>query len=156
MTISGIVLATSQTDRKIQLFTSPYPNSTVSLTFTMKVALEGHEDWIRCLDFGRFARLGGGQAQEAGKEGLEEDLVLASGGQDNYIRLWRITQLPPSAPESIVSPHSDGEESKAKLGEGKDLDDDLLDEFERKITGETGRQLSTKAHLISVGEEKEE
>ena len=121
----------------------------------MKVALEGHEDWIRCLDFGRFARLEGGQAQEAGNGGMEEDLVLASGGQDNYIRLWRITQLPPSAPESSASPHSEENKIQGEAGEGKDLDDDLLDEFERKITGETGRQLSTKAHLISVGEEKE-
>ena len=38
--------------------------------------LQGHEDWVRCLD----SRLQG------------EEVILASGGQDSYVRLWRLTR----------------------------------------------------------------
>ena len=38
--------------------------------------LQGHEDWVRCLD----SRLQG------------EEVILASGGQDSYVRLWRLSR----------------------------------------------------------------
>ena len=38
--------------------------------------LPGHEDWVRCLD----SRLEG------------DDVMVASGGQDSYVRLWRLSR----------------------------------------------------------------
>lgn len=63
------------------------------------------------------------------------DLLLASGSQDNYIRLWRIAPVTAAA-------------SAETRGSGLDL----LDEFERKLAGEAGgsAQISTKAHVLSV------
>lgn len=44
--------------------------------------LKGHEDWVRSLAFKRF------------RESDDEDLlILASGSQDRYIRLWKILPL---------------------------------------------------------------
>lgn len=81
-----------------------------------------------------------------------EDLMLASGSQDGYIRLWRVTELSQAltGAESAVA-------SQQKTEESDQLDDDMLDEFERQMTGETGgtarggKQLSTKAHVITLG-----
>ena len=63
------------------------------------------------------------------------DLLLASGSQDNYIRLWRIAPVAAAAP-----------------AEPKGSGLDLLDEFERKLAGEAGgsTQISTKAHVLSI------
>jgi elongator complex protein 2 len=91
------------------------------------ITLEGHEDWVRCLSL----------APCPSATGIGEDLLLASGSQDNYIRLWRIASV--SAPaQSTSSSDANGL--------------DLLDEFERKLAGEAGggSQISTKAHVLSV------
>ena len=38
--------------------------------------MQGHEDWVRCLD-----------SRPQG-----EEVMVASGGQDTYVRLWRLTR----------------------------------------------------------------
>eukprot|EP01125_Pyxidicula_operculata_P019929 TRINITY_DN725_c1_g2_i1.p1 TRINITY_DN725_c1_g2~~TRINITY_DN725_c1_g2_i1.p1 ORF type:complete len:903 (-),score=225.84 TRINITY_DN725_c1_g2_i1:8-2644(-) len=48
--------------------------------FNKVVSLQGHEDWLRCLSFASFG-------------GEHPYLMLASGGQDKRIRLWKVTQL---------------------------------------------------------------
>lgn len=53
-----------------------YTYEPASTSFKEAAALQGHEDWMRCLTF----------ATE--QEGL--DYVLALGSQDRYIRLWRL------------------------------------------------------------------
>lgn len=62
------LLVVGCTDRKVQVWV-PSDNS-----FRRAVMLEGHEDWVRCLAFTTTG----------------SDLLLASGSQDNYVRLWRI------------------------------------------------------------------
>jgi len=52
------------------------PSSSNCLQFTKLVALKGHADWIRCLSFTTCDN---------------GDVLLASGAQDYYIRLWRFT-----------------------------------------------------------------
>ncbi|XP_030381298.1 probable elongator complex protein 2 [Scaptodrosophila lebanonensis] len=72
-----VLLASSGDDETISLWT---PNcraveeDSTAKQFTRVHKLTGHEDWVRGLDFVRDG----------------EDLLLASGSQDNFIRLWRI------------------------------------------------------------------
>lgn len=71
--------------------------------------------------------------------------MLASGSQDNYVRLWRISPVQQSQPVQVSK--TAGEQDANGL--------DLLDEFERKLAGEAGGsvQISTKAHVLSVEED---
>lgn len=71
--------------------------------------------------------------------------MLASGSQDNYVRLWRISPVQQS--QSVQVSKAAGEQDANGL--------DLLDEFERKLAGEAGGsvQISTKAHVLSVEED---
>ncbi|TXT13655.1 hypothetical protein VHUM_01022 [Vanrija humicola] len=109
------VLVIGATDRKVQIWTLQDGE------FAHTISLEGHEDWIRCLSLTAYPSV----------DGAGTDLLLATGSQDNYIRLWRITP-------SVVA------------DEGLDI----LDEFERRLGGEDGSSvLSTKAHVLSVEEE---
>lgn len=78
------------------------------------LSLEGHEDWVRCVAITTYG----------------DCLLLATGAQDNYIRLWRIA---PAASDTSGL--------------------DLLDEFEQRIGGDEGVQLSTKAHVLSVDDQ---
>lgn len=79
------------------------------------LSLEGHEDWVRCLAITTYP------------DGEGSCLLLATGAQDNYVRLWRI------APTTL------------------DAGLDLLDEFEQRIGGDDGNvQISTKAHVLAI------
>jgi WD40 repeat protein len=145
--ITDLVLAIALTEKKIHLYTSPgiRPTSVSasssisnSVKFSKALTLEGHEDWIRCLDFTQYPRSDAQDGQ------VENDVMLASGSQDGYIRLWRISPVP-NAEKGISG--------SAVAGEGKtELDDEMFDEFERTVTGDQGgsRQLSTKAHVMAV------
>jgi WD40 repeat protein len=135
--ITDLVLAIALTEKKIHLYTSPgiRPTSVSasssisnSVKFSKALTLEGHEDWIRCLDFTQYPRSDAQDGQ------VENDVMLASGSQDGYIRLWRISPVP-----------------NAEKGNSGN-DDEMFDEFERTVTGDQGgsRQLSTKAHVMAV------
>lgn len=73
-----IALAVAGTTSTIQVFV----RANADQGFELQAALTGHEGWIRSLDFVR--------------EGDDEasDLLLASGSQDKYIRLWRFRREP--------------------------------------------------------------
>jgi elongator complex protein 2 len=91
--------------------------------------LSGHEDWVRCLEF-RLPVHG------------EEMLVLASGSQDNTIRLWNIERFKKKHTSSQV---------RTETG----LNDELLDAFEASLgdladAEEGGRQISMKRHILTV------
>ena len=91
--------------------------------FQHALSLEGHEDWVRCLSFTPYP---------SASSSSTHDLLLASGSQDNFVRLWRVSAV----------------EGNGDQGNGLDL----LDEFERKLAGEGGgsTQISTKAHVLAV------
>lgn len=125
------------TDRRIQIWTRQ--NGAVSTTivflgsdqsndgqFRHALSLEGHEDWVRALAFTSYPSSSSSSAS---------DLLLASGSQDNYIRLWRVSATP-NQPETVNGRQGDGL--------------DMLDEFERKLAGEAGGQISTKAHVLVI------
>jgi elongator complex protein 2 len=70
-----LILAIGATDTKIHLHTFAPAKDT---KFAQVLKLNGHEDWVRSLQFTTLDNL---------------QVILASGGQDRYIRLWRIEQL---------------------------------------------------------------
>ncbi|KAF3275979.1 hypothetical protein TWF970_006589 [Orbilia oligospora] len=75
------VLAISGSSNSIQIFVgSTFEDKS---DFALSATLTGHENWIRSLSFVR--------------EASTDDLLLATGSQDRYIRLWRVhrgTALP--------------------------------------------------------------
>ncbi|WRT67342.1 uncharacterized protein IL334_004312 [Kwoniella shivajii] len=115
------ILAVGATDRLIRIYTlSPAGN------FVHSLSLEGHEDWVRCLSFTSYP---------SSSDATKEDLLLASGSHDNFVRLWRVSQIEAQEPR---------EEKSSEEGL------DLLDEFERRLNGEGSGQISTKAHVMAV------
>jgi elongator complex protein 2 len=127
--LSVPILVAGLTDKRIRVYTF------VDGQFTHALSLEGHEDWVRCLAVTPYS--------SAAAESSSKDLLLASGSQDNYIRLWRISQVSERATPAETQQTGDG---------GLDM----LDEFERKLAGEAGGsvQISTKAHVLSIDSEK--
>ena len=117
------ILIAGLTDRRIRIYT--YTDG----QFSHALSLEGHEDWVRCLSV---------TSHPSSSSTESADLLLASGSQDNYIRLWRISRVTERETNESFS-HGDG---------GLDM----LDEFERKLAGEAGGsvQISTKAHVLSI------
>ncbi|XP_016987168.2 probable elongator complex protein 2 [Drosophila rhopaloa] len=77
-TSNHVLLAFSGDDETVSLWTEQIEatggGDSLGLQFQRVHKLIGHEDWVRGLDF-----------VDDG-----EDLLLASGSQDNFIRLWRI------------------------------------------------------------------
>ncbi|KAJ1979191.1 Elongator subunit elp2 [Dimargaris verticillata] len=101
------LLAAGTTDSKIHLYAPQLSTSTgdsdncASRPFTRLLTLSGHENWVRCLDFTAFPATG---------EHDCETLMLASGSQDKYIRLWQIGVHHPQIPDPATNgtPNTDG------------------------------------------------
>ncbi|WVR05373.1 hypothetical protein IAU60_002387 [Kwoniella sp. DSM 27419] len=125
------ILAAGCTDRRIRIFTY---DPTAS-QFILSLSLEGHEDWVRCLAFTTYP---------SSQDPARDDLLLASGSQDNFIRLWRVSPMPGGSIEASESDIVANEAGRDAL--------DMLDDFERRLAGEAGGnvQISTKAHVLAV------
>ncbi|KAG8962991.1 hypothetical protein FRC03_003541, partial [Tulasnella sp. 419] len=116
---TSVIMAVACTEKHVRIYLRSQEG------FTLSVNLEGHEDWIRCLDFSDMGT----------SDNSDTSLTLASGSQDGYIRLW------------LIKPKEEFQ--------GQSATDDLLDEFERSLadfgdSGEGGRRLSNRSHLLSV------
>ena len=90
-------------------------------------SLRGHEDWVQCLDL--TVDRGG-------------DLLLASGGQDSFIRLWRFQRRTNGCSDKGSLSNSDGElklkEEVIKVSEGLQLSvslESVLAGHEDKVFG---------------------
>jgi elongator complex protein 2 len=129
---SSLILAVGCTENRIPL----YSGSINDCILSKSLSLEGHSDWVRCLAFQTPLPLDSPSSNSAST--LEYDIsageiLLASGSQDNYIRLWRFSRI---AIETSIK--------KDPLDE--------LDELERtlaEVGGEEG-ELRVKAHDFSV------
>ncbi|KAF3920332.1 hypothetical protein ABW20_dc0100695 [Dactylellina cionopaga] len=91
------ILAVAGSSSTVQIYVGSKPRNTEGTTgaesgeFKHAAALTGHENWVRSLSFVRDED----EASDTSETG--SDLLLASGSQDRYIRLWRIhrgTTLP--------------------------------------------------------------
>ncbi|KAK6334936.1 hypothetical protein TWF718_010376 [Orbilia javanica] len=105
------ILAVSGSSNSIQVFVGSTREG--ESDFTPSATLTGHENWIRSLSFVR--------------EASSDDLLLATGSQDRYIRLWRVHR------GSALPAQSAG--SKMMI---------------------MGQALSNKAHRFSAGSSKQD
>jgi WD40 repeat protein len=108
-------------------------------------------DWVRALDFSPPGT--SAPTTISSSDAPSSELLLASGSQDGYIRLWSLTPLSPAEEKNVKeNEEGDGEAE----GEGAELDDKMLEDFERKIGGgEDGQegdvgQVSMKAFVLQV------
>ncbi|KAJ1960252.1 Elongator subunit elp2 [Dispira parvispora] len=87
------ILATGNTDSKVHLYVpdqsgkdSVEANDEICpFTWIHSLALAGHDGWVRCLDWAGFS-----EPDPADPTRSVDYLLLASGSQDKYIRLWKV------------------------------------------------------------------
>lgn len=116
------------------------------LQFTYALSMEGHMDWVRCLDWSPLPK----KTKSDLTSETQEELFLASGSQDAYVRLWSLTSIS-QAIAAKLEPQQDAE------GDGE-LDDKLFEEFEKRLNGgggggeddDTVGQVSMKSFVVSV------
>ncbi|KAF9432182.1 Elongator subunit elp2 [Entomortierella beljakovae] len=136
------VMAVGSTDNRVNIYVMQ------ANQFDKVLSLQGHDNWVRSLDFATFTKdkstESGAQADQIDGDNSSHhhslqdgDLLLASGSQDKYIRLWRIS--------AVAKVESVKEEESAKEGA---LTQEMLKSLEEMSSA--GSQLSTKAHLIEV------
>ncbi|KAI8321806.1 WD40 repeat-like protein [Martensiomyces pterosporus] len=96
-----MLLATGNTDNCIHLYVR---GSAPQSQFSKSIRLTGHEDWVNSLAFLNFHP----QSEEVVSKNStiahwqKGDVILASGSEDKYIRLWRIS-LAGSSPATAQS-----------------------------------------------------
>lgn len=72
--------------------------------------LQGHDNWVRDLSFATYTSSENLTTNNLFKNG---DLILASGSQDKYIRLWKISAHVPVIENNTDESGIDSELSKA-------------------------------------------
>ncbi|CAO3634423.1 unnamed protein product [Mucor hiemalis] len=120
------IFASGHTDKLISI----YIYQSTSNKFEKMHTLTGHDNWVRDLSFATYTDTEDVHTNNLFQNG---DLVLASGSQDKYIRLWKISAHVPADEGNSEAEGVDSELSKALK------QSELNDE-----------QLSTKSHLITV------
>ncbi|KAJ2399923.1 Elongator subunit elp2 [Coemansia sp. RSA 2559] len=130
----SVVLATGNTDKKVHVYTRD--GGSAAATFVKALALDGHDDWVTTLAFApiqrRAADAWAGNAAIA--HWAPSDVVLASGSQDKYVRVWRIG----------VASEQQGADAKAVL--------DAVADSLRTGASIGDAPLSTRAHTLAVAQ----
>ncbi|KAF9161161.1 Elongator subunit elp2 [Actinomortierella ambigua] len=97
------IMAVGSTDNRINIYVRKDGQ------FVKSLSLQGHENWVRSLDFASFTKVEGvnispEKAGSSHHHTLQDgDLLLASGSQDKYIRLWRFSPVDTTSSEANVS-----------------------------------------------------
>jgi elongator complex protein 2 len=141
------VLAVGSTENRIQLYTSP---SASNPEFKKSLSLEGHTDWIRCLSFTTpIPTSASTDLSSFGYDIAPGEVLLASGGQDNYIRLWRFTRLSHTTSTSTKPAKSSNDNGLSALDE---LEKALAEKNPSPSASGTGKEgeLRVKAHDFSI------
>ncbi|KAF9192097.1 Elongator subunit elp2 [Haplosporangium sp. Z 11] len=138
------IMAVGSTDNRINIYVMQ------SNQFEKVLSLQGHDNWVRSLDFATFTKDEDAAASEGNNvdnrntshhHTLQDgDLLLASGSQDKYIRIWRIS--------AVDETQDKKDEESSKAGTEAALTQDMLKSLEEM--SKSGTQLSTKAHIIDV------
>ncbi|KAJ3283623.1 Elongator subunit elp2, partial [Borealophlyctis nickersoniae] len=129
------VLVAGGTDNKITVYVRQNGE------FTKTLSLQGHTDWIRSLEIATYTAPPT-TSSETDSHFKDGDLVIATGSQDKYIRLWRISDA------------TDGAGAGGDAAEGGNKGRDLVGEMMEALAGagmeDGAMQLSTKAHVFEV------
>lgn len=107
--------------------------------FRKSLSLEGHTDWVRCLSFTTPvpATADAGPSTSTAYDIAPGEVLLASGSQDNYIRLWRISRRSTSATDTAPpKPATSGL--------------DALDALDEALAAADDGELRVKAHDFTV------
>ncbi|KAG0007077.1 Elongator subunit elp2 [Modicella reniformis] len=139
------VMAVGSTDNRISIFVKQ------GNQFGRVLSLQGHDNWVRSLDFAIFTKEHDETVSQDRSETAtthhhtlqDGDLLLASGSQDKYVRLWRISAVDMTEPAQ-----QDDTTAVTKSGSEGGLTQDMLKSLEEM--SKSGTQLSTKAHVIDV------
>lgn len=100
------MLAVGTTDSKIHILTRNYQQNsstgtssssasssrTIAPAFKHSQVLSGHADWVRSLNLTAPLQLS--ESAVTDSDYKSEDVLLASGSQDTYTRIWHITSAP--------------------------------------------------------------
>ncbi|KAF9303405.1 Elongator subunit elp2 [Mortierella antarctica] len=141
------VMAVGSTDNRINIYAMQ------SKQFSKVLSLQGHDNWVRSLDFATFTKDGANDNSTESSASnnsthhhtlQDGDLLLASGSQDKYIRIWRISSVNTTNEQT----------QEAQSGSEGALTQDMLKSLEEM--SKSGTQLSTKAHIIEVAMEAAE
>ncbi|KPV74938.1 uncharacterized protein RHOBADRAFT_44457 [Rhodotorula graminis WP1] len=130
---SSFLLAVGGTEARVQLYTSSQQN----LEFRKSLSLEGHADWVRCLSFTTPIPPSADSTASTSTayDIAPGEVLLASGSQDNYIRLWRISRRSTTVAESAPA--------HAAAASG-------LDALEEALAAVDDGELRVKAHDFTV------
>ncbi|BGP40443.1 Elongator subunit elp2 [Rhodotorula kratochvilovae] len=134
---SSYVLAVGGTEARVQLYTSLSADK--ELNFRKSLSLEGHADWVRCLSFTTPipSSANSTPSSSTAYDIAPGEVLLASGSQDNYIRLWRISRRSTSSAAPTPSqPASSGL--------------DALDALEEALAAVDDGELRVKAHDFTL------
>ncbi|KAJ3034748.1 Elongator subunit elp2 [Rhizophlyctis rosea] len=99
------------------------------------LSLQGHTDWVRTLEIATYTSTHDSTTDSHFRDG---DLIVASGSQDRYIRLWRISDA-----------SNENGDTKDE-GRGVDLVAEMMETLAGAGMEEGGLQLSMKAHLMEI------
>jgi elongator complex protein 2 len=92
------------------------------------LALPGHDNWIRSLQFATYTEDSEPSGSKASNHTLRRgDLILASGSQDKYIRLWKVTPEESSGQQSSKGAEATGD------ADGGALTKDMLEALEESV-----------------------
>ncbi|GAA6028373.1 hypothetical protein JCM8097_007000 [Rhodosporidiobolus ruineniae] len=153
---SSLALAIGGTETRIQLYTS---SSATQPQFSKSLSLEGHSDWVRTLSFvtpiptpGPPAASTSTAASSLAYDVSPGEVLLASGSQDNYIRLWRFSRVPISSSSAVADSSSAtvGPSSSTATLDPLDELDRTLAEAEAALGGGGEEELRVKAHDFTV------
>ncbi|KAI9356210.1 quinon protein alcohol dehydrogenase-like superfamily [Zopfochytrium polystomum] len=134
------VLISGATDHKVSVYIQDD-----RMHFRRSVQLIGHTDWVRSMDVVTYTATSQNQLLLAGSFN-DGDLIVATGSQDRYIRLWKISGVEITNPQTLdgFDPPESGFDSALEM----------LKALVGEDGGEDGRQLSTKAHLVEARNRK--
>ncbi|SPO41723.1 related to ELP2 - 29 kDa subunit of elongator and elongating RNA polymerase II holoenzyme [Pseudozyma flocculosa] len=129
-----LLMAVATTTRKIDLYAADLASTTAARpTFVHKLALEGHEDWVKSIDFCHTA--------------VSDIIMLASGSQDSSVRLWKIARA------ATDDDQLDGGDGQRQTASDQPLRADDFEAMVSKIEGDMTKadgEISTKAQYFDA------